>query len=99
MMATLSAPRMGATLVKNYLGSSRSLRKKSYESKNKFYHVLPNVNGSEALELIKKHDIDLIVNARTRAIFKKDILNATRLGCINIHHGLLPEQRGLMCDF
>jgi folate-dependent phosphoribosylglycinamide formyltransferase PurN len=99
MMATMSAPRMGATLVKNYLGSSRQIRKQVYESRNKFYEVLPNVNDPAVLELIKKHGIDLIVNARTRAIFKKDILNATRLGCINIHHGLLPEQRGLMCDF
>lgn len=99
MMATLSAPRMGSTLISNYLGSSRMIRKKTFEDQGKFYQVLKSINGPEALQLVRDKNIDLIINARTRSIFKSEILNATRLGCINIHHGLLPEQRGLMCDF
>lgn len=99
MMATLTAPRMGSTLLANYLGSSRLERKKAFEDQGKFYRVLRSINGAEALQLVQDQNIDLIVNARTRVIFKNEILKATRLGCINIHHGLLPEQRGLMCDF
>ena len=48
---------------------------------------------------LENENIDLIINARTRSIYQSAILNAPKLGCLNIHHGLLPEQRGLMCDF
>src|SRR5690606_15184406 len=99
MTATLSAPRLGLALVKNYLSSSRQVRRTAYEKENKFFLTLPNINTPEALNVVRDHKIDLLLNARTRSIFKSDILQAPRLGCINIHHGLLPHQRGLMCDF
>jgi len=41
---------------------------------------------------------DLIVNARTRNIYKKTVLELPTIGCINIHHGLLPDNRGTLCD-
>src|SRR5690606_523522 len=31
-------------------------------------------------------------------IYKRSILQAPRLGCLNVHHGLLPRYRGTMCD-
>lgn len=99
MISTLSAPRMGLTLAENYLGRSRKIRQQVYESQNKFYRVIKSINSTEALRIVEENKIDLILNARTRSIFKADILKAPRLGCINIHHGLLPQQRGLMCDF
>ena len=46
----------------------------------------------------KKNKIDLIINLRTRCIYKDEILSSPRLGCFNIHHGLLPEYRGTLCD-
>lgn len=99
MAATLSAPRLGLTLVKNYLSSSKKQRQAAFTKENKFYARLPSINSAEAVDLVTNNKIDLIVNARTRSIFKPEILKAPRLGCINIHHGLLPGQRGLMCDF
>ncbi|MCR9205847.1 MAG: hypothetical protein NXH75_14780, partial [Halobacteriovoraceae bacterium] len=56
------------------------------------------MNSKKSHQFIKKNQIDLIINLRTRCIYKLDILNAPRLGCINIHHGLLPEFRGTFCD-
>lgn len=96
---TLSAPRMGLTLIQNYLGNSSEKRKQNFLNQNKFYKKIENINSLEAVQMIQDEKIDLLINARTRSIFKTAILKAPRLGCLNIHHGLLPEQRGLMCDF
>ena len=57
-----------------------------------------SVNLPDTLEYLRGLKPDLIVNARTRNIYKAPVLAIPRLGCINIHHGLLPENRGLMCD-
>ncbi|MEK6773616.1 MAG: formyltransferase family protein [Bdellovibrionota bacterium] len=99
LIITFSAPRLGLTMIKNYFGNSLQRRKSAYKIANKKTWILPDINSTEALELLKNEKIDLIVNSRTRSIFKKQILNQPSLGCINIHHGLLPDQRGLMCDF
>lgn len=56
------------------------------------------MNSPSALDFIKEKGIDLILNIRTRCIYKEDILTSASLGCINIHHGLLPKYRGTFCD-
>ncbi|MEK6624781.1 MAG: formyltransferase family protein, partial [Bdellovibrionota bacterium] len=57
-----------------------------------------SMNSDEAIKLVKDLEIDVVVNMRTRCIYKRPILEAPHLGCINIHHGLLPEYRGTLCD-
>lgn len=57
-----------------------------------------SMNTSEAINWVRDNHIDLIINLRTRCIYKKKILEAPRLGCINIHHGILPSYRGTFCD-
>lgn len=57
-----------------------------------------SMNTQDALQWVKENDIDLILNIRTRCIYKKAILEAPKLGCINIHHGILPHYRGTLCD-
>jgi len=77
---------------------------KAYFSfKNKYISNYPcfyfnSPNEEEFHQFIKEQKVDLIVNARTRYIYKKKILNLPPFGCINIHHGLLPDNRGTMCD-
>jgi methionyl-tRNA formyltransferase len=85
-------------LLKNLL--ELPLRKRENLFKARGIPVLraKTMNSPEMIEYVKKEQIDLIVNARTRCIYKKAILEAPRLGCINIHHGLLPEYRGTLCD-
>lgn len=99
LIFTLAAPRLGWTLLKNYLSASNSKRKKICNKLNKKIWLVENINSQEVLGILQQEQIDLLINARTRSIYKKSILEKPRLGCINIHHGLLPEQRGLMCDF
>ncbi len=97
-MCFFIAPRLGFQLLKNILGFSSAKRKHAYESLNKSFVRLKTVNCEQMIQLIKSQDIDLVVNARTRFIYKKTVLSAPKIACINIHHGLLPEQRGTMCD-
>lgn len=56
------------------------------------------MNDAAVIRWVRDNEIDLIVNLRTRCIYKKAILEAPKLGCINIHHGILPVYRGTLCD-
>jgi methionyl-tRNA formyltransferase len=56
------------------------------------------MNDPEVVNWVKDQGIDVIINVRTRCIYKAEILNAPKIGCINIHHGILPKYRGTMCD-
>lgn len=93
----IGARRIGWSLLRNALDSG-GRRRRAYAARGKPAWMLKTINSPEAVELVKSNAFDVVVNARTRYIYKPDILRAPRLGCINIHHGLLPEQRGTMCD-
>lgn len=99
LILTGAGPRMGLQLLKNYFNDLLHHKKSAYENASKKFFIVDDLNSDQALEILQRENIDLILNARTRTIFKKKLLATPRLGCINIHHGLLPDQRGLMCDF
>jgi hypothetical protein len=99
LVVTGAAPRFGLQILRNFFGSSTARRRALCQERGLRFLEVDNPNGSETRALIAELGIDLLINARTRYFFKKDLLRAPRLGCVNIHHGLLPEQRGLMCDF
>jgi folate-dependent phosphoribosylglycinamide formyltransferase PurN len=99
LLLTGAAPRMGWQLLKNLLADALHLKQQSYQKAQKKFFIVSDLNSEEALTILRDEKIDLILNARTRTIFKKKLLETPKLGCINIHHGLLPDQRGLMCDF
>ena len=92
------ATRIGKNLTKNYYRALVGSPQKYWESRGKKFWKFDNINEPEVSQLIRNQGIDLLVNARTRFIYKKGVLGSPNLGCINIHHGLLPEQRGTMCD-
>ncbi len=94
-----AAPALGWQLVKNFVTPSTLMRKRQFERHGKKFWLIDDINSESTLEILRREKIDLIINARTRSIFKIPVLETPRLGCVNIHHGLLPEQRGLMCDF
>lgn len=94
-----AAPKMGWQLLKNFFADNLALKKSTYEKAQKKFFMVQDLNSEEALQSLRSENIDLILNARTRVFFKKKLLEIPKLGCINIHHGLLPDQRGLMCDF
>lgn len=92
------APRLGWTIVKNSVNPRIQERSNCYVTAEKKALLVSNIHSSEVLRFLEQEHPDLIVNARTRVIFKPTLLNIPKLGCLNIHHGLLPDQRGLMCD-
>ncbi len=99
LVLTGAGPRMGTQLLKNYFNDLLSRKESAYRNAEKKFFIVGDLNSEEALDILRRENIDLILNARTRTFFKKKLLATPRLGCINIHHGLLPDQRGLMCDF
>ncbi|MCI4670814.1 MAG: formyltetrahydrofolate deformylase [Bacteroidia bacterium] len=64
------------------------------------YHVFPINPENKALqekkeiELLQKHDIDLIILARYMQILSKDFIDAYPNKIINIHHSFLPAFKG-----
>lgn len=99
LIASGAAPRFGAQIWKNHFGQSLVRRQAACKKNGKSFFLTNNLNSVEVIRRVREQGIDLVLNARTRTFFRKDLLAAPRLGCLNIHHGLLPEQRGLMCDF
>ncbi|MBI3562891.1 MAG: hypothetical protein HY080_14370 [Gammaproteobacteria bacterium] len=89
---------LGTTLISNHFSNSQERRERAYRTHGKPVWTLKCLNGPEVLKIIAENQFDLLLNARTRVFFEKPLLEQPRLGAINIHHGLLPEQRGLMCD-
>lgn len=57
-----------------------------------------SMNEQWIVQWVKENDIDLIVNVRTRCVYRQGILSAPKLGCVNVHHGILPKYRGTFCD-
>jgi methionyl-tRNA formyltransferase len=57
-----------------------------------------DINGNTTLNWIKDKNIDIIISARVRNIFNQELLQIPKIGSINIHHGLLPVHRGILCD-
>lgn len=98
-MLSLAAPRFGFQLFWNNLFPGTQKKIEAYEAAGKKVYFTDDVNSHETLELLKGLCIDLLVNARSRCFFREAVLALPPLGCINIHHGLLPDQRGVMCDF
>lgn len=99
LLLTGIAPGLGWNLVKNTILPGISFRKKYYVSNLKKVRVVRDPNAPEFLAWLKDQEPDLLINARTRTLFKSKLLAIPKLGCWNVHHGLLPDQRGLMCDF
>lgn len=86
------------TLLQNIADLPRGRRESLFER-----HGLPvvrarSMNEPWVADWVTAHRIDLIVNVRTRCVYQRSILSAPRLGCINIHHGILPRYRGVLCD-
>ena len=57
------------------------------------------VNSPEFLSSLRELDLDLIISVAAPVLFKKELMALPRLGCINIHSGMLPKYRGMLPNF
>ncbi len=97
-LAALGATGIASHLARNILSLPGDRRKKLAERLQIPVHEFTNMNDAPVCDWVRSQKIDLVVNARTRCIYRSEALSAPRLGCINIHHGILPEYRGTLCD-
>lgn len=58
------------------------------------YFKNKNINSEEFIQKIKSYDCDLLISMSFNQIFKKQIINLTHQGIINVHAGKLPFYRG-----
>jgi len=58
-----------------------------------------NINSEKFIKQLKELKVDIIVSVAAPQIFKKDLINAAPLGCINVHGAPLPRYRGMMPSF
>jgi methionyl-tRNA formyltransferase len=58
-----------------------------------------SVNDPDYIQRLKLLEPDVIVSVAAPEIFRSEILETPRLGCINIHSGRLPTYRGMMPTF
>jgi methionyl-tRNA formyltransferase len=97
-MALLGAGGLARAMARNVLELPMRRREQLFARLGIPVRTVPSMNHPEAIAWARSLELDLIVNARTRDIYRSEILETPRLGCINIHHGILPEERGVMCD-
>jgi len=64
-------------------------------------HVMydSQINSRPFLDKLRKMDLDLIISVAAPTIFKQDLIQLPKYGCINIHNGKLPKYRGMMPNF
>ena len=58
-----------------------------------------NINGETFLQKLKEKELDLIISVAAPVIFKPDLIQIPKYGCINIHSGKLPKYRGMLPNF
>lgn len=98
LLGLMGARHIGLHLMKNSIKALFKDRKNLAKKYNIKLHYFKNPNSLDFREFIKSYDTDLIINARTRFIYKGKTLKLPKIAAINIHHGLLPDYRGTMCD-
>ncbi len=67
------------------------------------YHIplldTERINDPEFIRCLRLLDLDVIISVAAPQIFKNELIQLPKLGCINIHSGLLPAFRGMMPCF
>lgn len=93
------APRIGFHLLKNtFTAYIKDPREKILHNAGIETYSFRTPNTVQFRNFLRLEKIDLLINARTRFIYKRKTLHTPKLGAFNIHHGILPENRGTMCD-
>lgn len=86
------------TLIRNTYELLLGKRERLFRKNSLPVFKVNSMNDPKIIDWVKENEINLIINLRTRCIYKKEILNIPSFGCINVHHGLLPKYRGIFGD-
>ena len=58
-----------------------------------------DIHHPDFLAMLRCLNLDLIISVAAPSIFRSELIDLPRLGCINIHHAPLPRYRGMMPNF
>ena len=71
---------------------------KQFEQLEKIKVIYPkNINDPEMVEYVQNYKPDLIISIRFGQIFKTKIIEIPQKGILNLHSGVLPDYRGVLC--
>jgi methionyl-tRNA formyltransferase len=57
------------------------------------------LNDAAFVESVKRDGVDVLVSVAAPQVFKAPLIEAPRLGCINVHNAKLPDYRGMLPNF
>lgn len=80
------------------LGFLKSLKSASVACNAK-YKIIKDPNEKSNIEWLASQKVDLVISFSAPCVFKSQILNMPRFGCINLHCSLLPKYAGLLPSF
>tara|TARA_B100000780_G_scaffold278282_1_gene251295 strand:- start:19 stop:816 length:798 start_codon:yes stop_codon:yes gene_type:complete len=63
------------------------------------YKILLDPNSPESIGWLKNLNLDLVVSFSAPCVFKAELLQLPKYGCINLHCSLLPAYAGLLPSF
>ena len=58
-----------------------------------------DVNDEEFVKRLKRNKLDVVISFSAPTVFKGDLLNSARFGCINLHCSALPSYAGVLPSF
>ncbi|MBM3254096.1 MAG: hypothetical protein FJZ16_07580 [Candidatus Omnitrophica bacterium] len=58
-------------------------------------YPVKDINNPSFINLIKDLGVDLIISFNCPQVFRRELINTPKKGCINIHFGMLPKYRGI----
>ena len=99
LMISLAAPRLGLQIIINYLQIQKSWKRREKAFAEKKMLVTSSIHSKECIQFIQENEFNFLIHSRTVSIFKEKHFKLLPYGSINVHHGILPKYRGLMCDF
>ncbi len=78
----------------NFTEKEYSVKRVCYKHKTPYLYC-DNLNSQSFLKHCQELNIELIASVSPSQIFKEDLINLPKYGCINIHTAKLPKYRGL----
>ena len=64
-----------------------------------FLCIDKDVNESPVIELLRGWNTDIIISVGCPQLFKENIINLPKKGCLNLHGAPLPKYRGVLPSF
>jgi methionyl-tRNA formyltransferase len=63
------------------------------------FSIVNDINEDKILERLEALNLDIIISFSAPVVFRERLLNASKLGCINLHCSYLPNYAGLFPSF